>query len=519
MSQHGAIVGLDFGMTNSILSYPGPNNEPIAHVMAGAETPAVPTAVDPSLMDRVFGAFAWTRLNVRENFKHLLPLVGLDARERRKNPDFIAASAFLELLLKQYLAENGHARYANVVATVPESWLSGKQQGGVETLGQILTEIGIDDPEFLSEPVAAACYFAHNYRRALFGDAPGKPFDGHILVYDHGGSTLDIAVVRVEDNTVEVISSFGDAGEPGSSGFGGVEFDKRVMARVCARERKNLSGQERAEWLRDFERQKRSAVSEIERRCKNPDYYNLRVDEIFKVQKLSVTLGDLVDTFEAVFADRIKSDISQVLSDACTKVKIAVDDPKRFKVVPIGGFSQFYPIQRLINTHFGVAQPGPGTIIYTGIKGPDRWQAVSKGACLVASNVIQINRTCPFTFGFVYYDQTEPYDQYFMRTGAEVRPYRTPKFLDEWFRLAVDPAKPDARSIVLFIENGGNRILLPMAKSFEQTLPDHGNAKRWQLGCKVDNGTVWLALKSETGESKTIRIGKLLRMIEGRIED
>jgi molecular chaperone DnaK len=508
-----ALVGLDFGMTNSILTYHKLVTGPEPYVLRGAETPAIPTVVSK---ESFIGNVARSMKGFIGNFKVRLPDSGLDARQRKKSADFNAASAFLDALFREFRDEQQFSGIQTLVATVPESWLSGRHQGGVDTLRDILKTIGIVEPQFLSEPVAAAAYFAYQYRLTS-----GMPFDGHILVYDHGGSTLDIALTQVKGSIIEVVSSLGNAGVGNGFGFGGVEFDRRVMARIANRFPKAFKGRSETQmrdWLIEFERRKREMTSVIAARCRNPDYAGIRGDRIFDVEGVEVTLADLVDVFESDFKAKIQTDLEQVISDGQVGETIDIANPGKFRVVTVGGFSQFYPIQRLLSDYF-IAMSGTAETMISGINGQDRWLAVSKGACLVASDTIQINRTCPFTFGLVSYVGTEPHYHNLMVSGEPVGQYCQSRYLDVDFHLARLGGSRNARSIVLFIETAGRRTLLPMQKSFRDVLPDFGHAQTWQLGCKISNSSVMLGIKSDTGKVKSVRMGRLLGMVAGRLDE
>ena len=511
----GAMVGLDFGMTNSILTYESEAG-PEPYHLPGAQTPAIPTVVSAAsanAWDRFIGRLARLSGSFASNFKLLLPHAGSDPHN---NAAFKSAATFLETLIKQFCVDQQIAHVDKLVATVPESWLSGRDQGGVDMLRTILKGAGVRDVDFLSEPVAAAAYFAHHYRKKEKSD-----YDGHVLVYDHGGSTLDCAVVRIKGSYVEVVSSLGNSGTVATGGFGGVAYDRFMLAHVASRYPDSFAGKSEAEkkaWLNAFETHKEEHASRIDGRCANPDVARLRGDLVFDVQGVPITLGDLLETFEAHFQPQILADLDRVLSDALSCEGIALTDVARFRVVTVGGFSQFKPIQQLLHTYF-TARCGDEKVLLSGIVGRDRWLAVSKGACLVAASVIDVNQACPFTFGVVSYVGTQAHSHTLMEAGEPIALLRSPRYLEAEFELARFDAAPDARSITLFIENAGSLTQLQMTNEFSAVLPDFGLARSWSLGCQIDNSSVLLAIKSDRGGTTMVRMGRLLRMAEGRISE
>ncbi len=76
----------------------------------------------------------------------------------------------------------------NVILTHPADW--GPVRRGI--LAQAATQAGFDDFRFVAEPVAAAAYCTRELDR-------GIPEQGSVAVFDFGGGTFDVAVVRREE--------------------------------------------------------------------------------------------------------------------------------------------------------------------------------------------------------------------------------------------------------------------------------------------------------------------------------
>jgi len=89
---------------------------------------------------------------------------------------------------------------------------------------QAFTEAGIKVARVLEEPTAAALAYGLDQKKGV----------EHILVYDFGGGTLDVSVLRVSpDGFVDVMASAGD------SNLGGVDFDIKVADYLLSRESKH----------------------------------------------------------------------------------------------------------------------------------------------------------------------------------------------------------------------------------------------------------------------------------------
>jgi Hsp70 protein len=120
-----------------------------------------------------------------------------------------AVGAVLGRVAQDAIRVRGGDRPATVRLTHPVRWGHEKRDALVEAAAIA----GLDSPELVLEPVAAAMHYASERL------APGQ----HVAVYDLGGGTLDTAVLQRTARGFEVV------GEPGGrDGFGGEEFDHRL---------------------------------------------------------------------------------------------------------------------------------------------------------------------------------------------------------------------------------------------------------------------------------------------------
>jgi len=76
---------------------------------------------------------------------------------------------------------------------------------------------GLNVKTIIDEPTAAAIYYAYK---------EGKALSGNYIVYDLGGGTFDVSVIKVKNKDIKVIAS------SGVSKLGGYDFDKALMELV-----------------------------------------------------------------------------------------------------------------------------------------------------------------------------------------------------------------------------------------------------------------------------------------------
>jgi molecular chaperone DnaK (HSP70) len=168
LSRPGQYDGRDYHFIPSLVHYAGPR------LRVGQQVLAEGLRQHPA-------SFQWMKSYVANGMKLPRQLDGLAV-------DFFqAAGDFLRQVL---LAAGSVVNFAEEDATftLPVEAFEHYQNW----LEEVLQSAGVARPHFLDEPSAAALGYAAKIRA-------GKPF----LVFDFGGGTLDVAIVRVEDPTPE----------------------------------------------------------------------------------------------------------------------------------------------------------------------------------------------------------------------------------------------------------------------------------------------------------------------------
>jgi molecular chaperone DnaK len=102
----------------------------------------------------------------------------------------------------------------NAVVTVPASF-NDAQRSATATAGAIA---GITVVRVLNEPTAAALAYGHT-----------RSLQQVIAVYDFGGGTFDITILKLEDQVYEVLGTAGD------TFLGGDDLDERIVDRMVAK--------------------------------------------------------------------------------------------------------------------------------------------------------------------------------------------------------------------------------------------------------------------------------------------
>ncbi|MGZ4779047.1 MAG: molecular chaperone DnaK, partial [Thermoanaerobaculia bacterium] len=132
--------------------------------------------------------------------------VKVKIRDREYSPEEI--SAFVLMEIKAFAEDFLGEPITEAIITVP-AYFNDSQRQATRDAGKIA---GLDVMRIINEPTAAAlAYGLENRQNQL------------IAVYDLGGGTFDISILKLEDGLFEVLSTSGD------TYLGGEDFDRRIM--------------------------------------------------------------------------------------------------------------------------------------------------------------------------------------------------------------------------------------------------------------------------------------------------
>ena len=207
--------GIDLGTTNSVIARLRDGvPEPIAIEEGQAIVPSV-VSFDPASGQVYVGARARNRYVAfpEQTVKSVKRLMG------RETPIQVGEASYLPeeisaLLLKHLAAEASRvlgAPVRRVVITVP-AYFDDAQRRATIRAGELA---GLEVLRIINEPTAAAFV----YERP---EAEAATDGGTILVYDLGGGTFDVSIVRLRGDIKEVLASCGE------TALGGDDFDERL---------------------------------------------------------------------------------------------------------------------------------------------------------------------------------------------------------------------------------------------------------------------------------------------------
>ena len=133
-----------------------------------------------------------------------------DIKVRIRDREYAAEeiSAFVLMEIKAFAEEFLGEPITEAIITVP-AYFNDSQRQATRDAGKIA---GLEVLRIINEPTAAALAYGMDNRENQL-----------IAVYDLGGGTFDISILKLEDGLFEVLSTSGD------TYLGGEDFDKRIM--------------------------------------------------------------------------------------------------------------------------------------------------------------------------------------------------------------------------------------------------------------------------------------------------
>ena len=211
MAKTNKIIGIDLGTTNSVVSVmEGGESKVIANPEGGRTTPSVVAFKGEEVsVGEVAKRQVITNPNTISSIKRHMgdPNYRVDVNGKKYSPQEISAM-ILKNLKKTAEAYLG-ADVDKAVITVP-AYFNDAQRQATKDAGKIA---GLEVKRIINEPTAAALAYGI--------DKTDK--EQTVLVFDLGGGTFDVSILKLADGTFEVISTSGD------NHLGGDDFDEKII--------------------------------------------------------------------------------------------------------------------------------------------------------------------------------------------------------------------------------------------------------------------------------------------------
>ncbi len=209
------------------------------------------------------------------------------------------------------------------VISVP-AYFSNSQKEDTRAAGE---QAGIEVLRLIPEPTAAAI---------AYGLDKGR--DQTIMVYDLGGGTFDVSILRVKGNEFDVIGIGGD------DHLGGEDFDKRLIEWINTRLRADarfatINSQRAAQ----LDQQLKEAAEAAKKQLSAAEAAEIEIPDAFAGDSFYLTVGR--SEYEAAIADLVDRTVNVTLQTLASIGQTAEDIDR---LVMVGGSTRIPLIRRLL---------------------------------------------------------------------------------------------------------------------------------------------------------------------------
>lgn len=339
------VAGIDLGTTNSLIAFIGADKKPYVleeegHLLVpsvihfGKDQLTVGQSAVPFLTEdaestiysikRFLGKSYDDVDSNRFNFSVIDDgsenLVKIKARGKYYSP--IQLSAMILKELKERAEAKLKQSISKAVITVP-AYFNDSQRQATKDAGKLA---GLEVLRIINEPTAASLAYG------LLNGAEERT----IVVYDLGGGTFDVSILRIEDGIYEVLSTHGDVQ------LGGDDFDQAIIANWLEQNTPLKEALENSNFpidqLRVYAKQAKEALSDQAE-------YNSKVEVNGKSFELSIDL----ETFEKVINPLIQKTISSCKM-AIQDAELGIEEID--EVVMVGGSTRVRSVKEAVRTFF-----------------------------------------------------------------------------------------------------------------------------------------------------------------------
>ena len=356
------IIGIDLGTTNSLVGvYKNNNVNIILNKMGKKITPSIiyyPNEKDKN-KDIIVGEGAKNKKNreniiydvkrligrnfsdkqVKEDIKHWpfkiesdendKPMIKIEDNEGEKKYYPEQISALILKQLKKDAEEFLGREVKEAVITVPAYFNNNQRQSTIDA-GKIA---GFNEIRTINEPTAAAIAYG------IENEIDKSNEEKKICVFDFGGGTFDVTIIKVKGNTFIIKATGGD------THLGGQDIDN-LLVEYCIKEFKNENGIDISNNIRAKFRLREACIIAKHGLIEQAET-NIDVDSLANEIDFRMNLNKIL--FDDICKDIFKRCIDN-LDKTISESKITKDEIN--ELVLVGGSSRIKKIQEMIEKYF-----------------------------------------------------------------------------------------------------------------------------------------------------------------------
>lgn len=355
----GKYIGIDLGTTFSCVAYINENGQP--EIIPNSEgdniTPSTVLFEDGAI---VVGKEAKEQsLFEPQNFEQFVKrhmgerdYIFTDRKGEKYSPEAISAIILAKLKAdaESYLGD----KVDGAVITVP-AYFNEAQRKSTMDAGKIA---GLDVIAIINEPTAAAL---------SFGISKGTEKEQTIMVYDLGGGTFDVTIMRFSSDNITVLGTAGDRK------LGGCDFDKKIIdAVIDSAADAGIDITKDITTRQDLQLKAEAAKKSLSAKDKTTITLNVGG----KPFKYTITRDDFLDLVEPLLYKTVSS-----MENACDEAGVEYSDLN--KILLVGGSTRMPIVKNFIQEETGMT---PSSEVH-----PD--EAVAIGAAFHVLDVLKVRKS------------------------------------------------------------------------------------------------------------------------------
>ncbi|MDL1980560.1 MAG: Hsp70 family protein [Deltaproteobacteria bacterium] len=325
------IIGIDLGTTNSEVAF---IFDGTTEIITDNDNGILPSCVSIGENGNIIvGAEAGNQalINPEKTVLSVKRCMGTDQKLKLGELSFSPQeiSAFILKELKERAEKKINRPVSKAVITVP-AYFTDDQRQATREAGEIA---GLEVVRIINEPTAASLAYEST-----------NPETQRVLVYDFGGGTFDVSIVKIEAGVVEVLSSTGD------NHLGGDDFDLKIVDHLVKHMETEFdySVKDKAAVMARLKRAAEGAKIQLS----SAPYTTIEEDHIgkkgFKDLHLSLELS------RTEFEEMIEEDLVRTMESVNKALKDAAMLPSAInKIILVGGSTRIPRISQMLEEKIG----------------------------------------------------------------------------------------------------------------------------------------------------------------------
>jgi len=325
------IIGIDLGTTNSEVAF---IFDGTTEIITDNDNGILPSCVSIGENGNIIvGAEAGNQalINPEKTVLSVKRCMGTDQKLKLGELSFSPQeiSAFILKELKERAEKKINRPVSKAVITVP-AYFTDDQRQATREAGEIA---GLEVVRIINEPTAASLAYEST-----------NPETQRVLVYDLGGGTFDVSIVKIEAGVVEVLSSTGD------NHLGGDDFDLKIVDHLVKHMETEFdySVKDKAAVMARLKRAAEGAKIQLS----SAPYTTIEEDHIgkkgFKDLHLSLELS------RTEFEEMIEEDLVRTMESVNKALKDAAMLPSAInKIILVGGSTRIPRISQMLEEKIG----------------------------------------------------------------------------------------------------------------------------------------------------------------------